>query len=471
MEKAKTANITNEEKSSERKSKILTAAVVIFLCLVFVVGFIYGLNSVLAMEGSYPPETDTHGIYEEPKTNDEVAALLNKVFADVVANKPKTTVEDEFGIDGDSLIINGSEEMKKTVLFAKDSFTDALAESTETVETDFSADVKAKAPQFTAADIESFECKYFARNYVYQCDICGAESDELHNGCPECGSTNLYVQQGRGEYNVSVVLKNNDAVLNANFPQRTDAEIRSLIGDGFSKALDIDKIDVKNDNLEVFFRINRETGELTYFEYKKDMTVKSDFTFKDSLASLGKSDAEFKLTEKIKNSFTWPSLALSADTMIIEPKKSDNLTATLTCTDPTKPVVTWTTSDENVVTIDDEGYMKAAKQPGKATVTATFEFLGKTYSDTCEIIVGVPVESMAISKRSIKLDVGATKQIDAKVSPKDATVQTKTWYSEDESIATVDENGLVTAVKSGVVTVYALSDDGYFKSSCEVTVK
>ena len=471
MEKAKTANITNEEKSNERKSKILTAAVVIFLCLVFVVGFIYGLNSVLAMEGAYPPETDTHGIFVEPKTNDEVIKLLNDVVNNAVANKPKTLVETEFDIDGDSLEINGSEELKKTVLFAKDGFIGSLGEKTAPVETDFSQELKIRMPKFTAADVESFECKYFARNYVYQCDICGAENEELLNGCPECGSTNLYVQQGRGEYIVNIVLKNNDAVLNNNFAPKTDEEIRALIGDGLDAVLDIDKIDITNDKLEVNFRINRETGELTYFEYKKDMTVKSDVAFKGNYESIGKTDAQFKMTEKNKNSFTWPSLALSADRMVIEPKKSDNLTATLTCADPTKPVVTWTTSDENVVTIDDEGYMKAAKQPGKATITATFEFLGKTYSDTCEIIVGVPVESMAISKRSIKLDVGATKQIDAKVSPKDATVQTKKWYSEDESIATVDENGLVTAVKSGVVTVYALSDDGYFKSSCEVTVK
>ena len=37
------------------KTKVLTAAVITILCLIFVVGFIYGLNSVLAMEGADPP--------------------------------------------------------------------------------------------------------------------------------------------------------------------------------------------------------------------------------------------------------------------------------------------------------------------------------------------------------------------------------------------------------------------------------
>ena len=465
------AKIANEEKSNTLKSRILTAAVVTFLCVVFVFGFIYGLNHVLAMEGSFPPETDTHGVYDEPKTNDEFAELLNKVFGDVLENKPLTTTEDEFDIDGGSIVMGGSEELKKTVLFAKKNFTDTLRNSTPAVVTDYSEDIAANVPQITGADIESFECHYFARNYIYLCDRCGVESDELLEGCPECGNPNFYVQQGRSEYISSAVLKCSDEVINANFAPKTDAEIRSLFGDGFGDALDVGKIDITNDNLEIYFRINRDTGELIYFEIKKDMTVKTDVTFKNNLVSLGKTDVEFKLSEKVKDSFTWPALTLSDDSMIIEPKNTDKLTATLTCSDPLLPVVTWKSSDENVVSVDDEGYLKAGKEPGEAAITASFEFLGKTYTDTCLVSVKIPVESMAVSKRKIKLKAGEEKQLDASVSPKDATVQTKKWYSDDESIATVDENGLVTAVKSGVVNVFAISDDGFYKSTCEVTVK
>ncbi len=461
------------KKDNDVKSKILTASVVVFLCLVFVVGFIWGLNSVLAMEGAYPPETDTHGVFEEPKTNDDIVKLLNDVVNKTAEGKPKAAVYSEFDVDNGSLTVDGSEELKKTILFAVDGFKDTLGENAARSETEFAQAPEFRNPQITADDIESFECKYFARNFVYQCDICGAEAEELLNGCPECGSTNLYVQQGRGEYVVNVVLRNNETVVSKNFPARTDAEIRALLGDDFNNAenYEIGKIETAPEKFEINFRINRQTGELTYLEYKKDMTAKADAAFKGSFASLGNTSVEFKLSEKIKNEFTWPALTLSEEEKIIEPKKSDNLTATLTCSDPTKPVVTWTSSNEDVVTIDDEGYMKAGKEAGESTVTATFEFNGKTYSDTCLIKVMVPVESMKISKRSIKLGAGETKQLDAKVSPANSTVQTKTWYTEDEKIATVDENGVVTAVSGGTVTVYALSDDGYFKSSCEVTVK
>lgn len=457
--------------NKDKKSKLLTAAVVVFLCLTFVVGFIWGLNSVLAMEGSYPPETDTHGFFTEPKSNEEVIELLNTVLKGALDGKPRANISNSIDVDGGSVETDGSDTLKDTILFAKDGFVDGINEKFENAETDFSEELKMKVPQITAADIESFECKYFARNYVYQCGICGAENDELLNGCPECGSTNLYEQQGRGTYVVNIVLKNDESVLNNNFAPKSDEEIRALMGDDFNGVLDIDKIDVSCDKMTISFQINRENGELTYLEYRKDLKADTDVTFTDKYESLGKTNVKFNASEIIKNEFTWPALTLSADEMIIEPKKSDNLTATLTCSDPTKPVVTWKSSDENVVTIDDEGYMKAGKEPGEATVTATFEFLGKTYTDSCKIKVLVPVESMDISTRNMKLSVGETKTLKAKVSPAKATVQTATWYTEDESIATVDENGTVKAVSSGTVTVYALSDDGFFKSSCEVTVK
>ncbi|MBQ6066796.1 MAG: Ig-like domain-containing protein, partial [Clostridia bacterium] len=59
----------------------------------------------------------------------------------------------------------------------------------------------------------------------------------------------------------------------------------------------------------------------------------------------------------------------------------------------------------------------------------------------------------------------------ATVSPRKASVQTVTWYSEDESIARVDENGVVTAVAPGKTVIYALSDDGYFRASCKTEVR
>ncbi|MCR5042394.1 MAG: Ig-like domain-containing protein, partial [Clostridia bacterium] len=54
---------------------------------------------------------------------------------------------------------------------------------------------------------------------------------------------------------------------------------------------------------------------------------------------------------------------------------------------------------------------------------------------------------------------------------KKPTVTTVTWHTTDETVVTVDGDGTVTAVGPGEATVFALSDDGYYRSSCAVTVE
>ena len=80
-------------------------------------------------------------------------------------------------------------------------------------------------------------------------------------------------------------------------------------------------------------------------------------------------------------------------------------------------------------------------------------------------------ESFNIKPFVIEPTTGETFTLSTKVSPGKATIQTVKWYSENEAIATVDENGVVTAIGKGEVIVYALSDDGYYRSTCEVTVE
>ncbi len=216
-------------------------------------------------------------------------------------------------------------------------------------------------------------------------------------------------------------------------------------------------------------KINRTTDEIKSLVFEQKMPVRAEGEWKIL------SDEAFEITAEVtethRYTFTWPEISLSAHSMDLEPKGTDHLLATLTFADPSQENVVWASSDESIVTVDDEGYLKAGKNTGTATVSASYEFKGKTYTDTCEVNVKYDVESLTLSKRKISMNVGDVAALNAKVSPKKATVQTVTWYSEDESIARVDENGNVTAVSEGTVVIFALSDDLYYKSSCEVTVK
>lgn len=117
--------------------------------------------------------------------------------------------------------------------------------------------------------------------------------------------------------------------------------------------------------------------------------------------------------------------------------------------------IEWSSSDETVATVEN-GVVTALKA-GKTTITYTVD----GQSASCEITV---VGDLTVSETEKTLVIGETYQISATVSPADVKA---TFASGDERIATVDENGLVTAVKEGEVTIYVRVGSLFVK---EVTI-
>ena len=149
---------------------------------------------------------------------------------------------------------------------------------------------------------------------------------------------------------------------------------------------------------------------------------------------------------------------------------TDTLVATITPDDATEEIL-WTSSDESIVTVDQNGNLKAVA-PGKATVTAG---TASGISDSCLVTVSdpgpsdVPVESIAVDPDKTIVKVGECKQLNVTISPENATDQTVTWSSSDKSIVTVDENGKITGVKPGTATITVTTANG-LTATCTVTV-
>ena len=83
-------------------------------------------------------------------------------------------------------------------------------------------------------------------------------------------------------------------------------------------------------------------------------------------------------------------------------------------------------------------------------------------------VVTTPVESVTLDKSTLSLKVGESTTLTATVVPDNATDKTVTWACSDTSVATVDENGKVTAVSEGTATITAAA--GGKSASCTVTV-
>ena len=143
------------------------------------------------------------------------------------------------------------------------------------------------------------------------------------------------------------------------------------------------------------------------------------------------------------------------------------LTATVNPADATDKTVTWSSSDESVATVSATGEVTAVAL-GEAVITASN---GAVRAECKVTVVATPVESIELNLPASSLKVGEKVQLTATVNPADATDKTVTWYSSDESVATVSATGEVTAVAPGNIEIKAEAADGSgCYAICEITV-
>ena len=142
------------------------------------------------------------------------------------------------------------------------------------------------------------------------------------------------------------------------------------------------------------------------------------------------------------------------------------LTATVQPSDATNKAVTWNTSDNTVATVDENGTVTAVGA-GEATITVTTEDGCKTA--TCIVTVTVPVTGVKLNTETLELFTGGSATLTATVEPGNATNKAVTWSTSDNTVATVDENGTVTAVGAGEATITATA--GGITATCVVHVR
>ena len=164
---------------------------------------------------------------------------------------------------------------------------------------------------------------------------------------------------------------------------------------------------------------------------------------------------------------------LSAASMTLREGEKGTLTATVEPANATNKNVEWWTTDLDIVSVtstsgSSNGYVEARKA-GKATVTVKTE--GGEFSASCEITVEkkeVPVTGITIEPSSLKLPVGDTYSLIPHVQPSDATNQDIKWLSTNESVATVNAEGKVTAVAAGSAEIRAMLEGKF--ANCPVEV-
>ena len=121
--------------------------------------------------------------------------------------------------------------------------------------------------------------------------------------------------------------------------------------------------------------------------------------------------------------------------------------------------VTWSSSKEEVVTVDENGQI-CPVSIGKAIITAVAnDKTGGEKKATCSITVEKAVTGVQLDKTSGTVYIGKTEKLTATVLPADAANKKLTWTSSDPKVATVT-NGTVKGIASGTATITATSVNG-----------
>jgi len=148
------------------------------------------------------------------------------------------------------------------------------------------------------------------------------------------------------------------------------------------------------------------------------------------------------------------------------------------------------TSNTNWTVVSDASWatVSPASGSGNATITVTAATNTEYVSRTATVTIsgtGVTAQTVSITQAaspvisvtgilfdviSVDFTVGDTEQLSASVTPSNATNQNLIWSSSNESVVTVDANGLITAVGEGTATITVTTEDGGFSASCTVNV-
>lgn len=272
---------------------------------------------------------------------------------------------------------------------------------------------------------------------------------------------------------VDTVLTYSSATDNMYFLQKDTAAINLFIkeNEGVFSSINERLIPVA---IEYSYRYEAESNRLIYVSSKRIYEYSSDISFVNTLSALGNTSFLINVCVSEEYNISYAGISIVEDEKTLTENGYDTLTVIPYTEAELKEdeySLSFTSSDESIVTVDENGQVTAVGLSGEpVTVTVELTYLGQSFTDSCLIYAVKPVEDVTISNTALTLKEGESYTISATISPEDASCKKICYVSSDADIATVASDGRITAVKEGTATVYAYSLQGYVASACSVTV-
>ncbi len=162
---------------------------------------------------------------------------------------------------------------------------------------------------------------------------------------------------------------------------------------------------------------------------------------------------------------------ISLDTKSLQLFEGESATirASLTPNDAVADII-WTSTPGSFVTVEDGKVTADKASPGPVIVRATVAGYDDLFAE-CTVTVKCHPSSIAFKNKEESLAPGETLKLSYTISPERTTEKDVEFSSDDEDVATVSSDGVVTALKEGTATITVKTVDGSLTDECEVTVE
>ena len=165
--------------------------------------------------------------------------------------------------------------------------------------------------------------------------------------------------------------------------------------------------------------------------------------------------------------FTPIDISLDKEEMTLEIGEEESLVARINGI-PNNTDIDWKSDNPDIATVNVDGIVKAISQ-GTTTIYATAK--GSMYFATCKVTVkSDKATDIVLDKNELTLNIGDKERLTATVLPESAKDKSVRWYSSAQRIATVNADGVVTAISVGTAVITVTTNDGGFTASCQVHV-
>ena len=147
-------------------------------------------------------------------------------------------------------------------------------------------------------------------------------------------------------------------------------------------------------NTTIYAKVNRLTDIIEYIHLEKSYRISADVTFINELAVFGNKSIsfEYKVTQKFE--YAYAGISFAESTVTVEPDSEIALSVNAVIENDSEYTVTFASSDPNVATVDEMGYVKGISASDKpVTVSVSLSYLGETFTDECTVYVGTQTES------------------------------------------------------------------------------